>query len=118
MPTDDSRLAKRIHDINHFGGEEAWGTNYRMNKIQAAAGRVQLSRLDEMNGMRRAAAYRRNALLKGVPEMHSAPYMSRRSTSMYIMFIPYWFNPSGPGKARSDPLGDGEAVWHRMQYHQ
>jgi dTDP-4-amino-4,6-dideoxygalactose transaminase len=67
--TNDSRLAQRIRDINHFGGEYGWGTNYRMNKVQAAAGLVQLSRLDEMNGMRRKAAYRRNALLDAVPEI-------------------------------------------------
>jgi perosamine synthetase len=69
ITTDDSALAERIIDINHFGGETRWGSNYRMNKIQAAAGIVQLGHLDEMNGMRRKIAHRRNILLGDVPEI-------------------------------------------------
>jgi perosamine synthetase len=69
ITTNDSRLAERIRDINHFGGEYGWGSNYRMNKVQAAVGLVQLRRLDEMNGMRRKVAYHRSALLHGVPEI-------------------------------------------------
>ena len=69
ITTNDSKLDQRIRDINHFGGEYGWGSNYRMNKVQAAVGLVQLSRLDEMNSMRRKVAYRRNALLDSVPEL-------------------------------------------------
>lgn len=91
--TDDSVLAQRIRDINHFGGEDGWGTNYRMNKIQAAVGLVQLSRLDEMNGKRREAAYRRNALLKGVPEIilpHEPPEYEHVYYVYPILVQPQW----------------------------
>lgn len=69
ITTNDANLAQRIRDINHFGGECGWGSNFRMNKVQAAAGLVQLGRLDEMNGMRRKVAARRNDLLDNVPEI-------------------------------------------------
>lgn len=98
ITTDDSRLAQRIRDINHFGGEDAWGTNYRMNKIQAAVGLVQLSRLDEMNSMRREAAYRRNALLKDVPEI-ILPYEPPGYKHVYYVY-PILVQPQWAGQKR------------------
>jgi len=69
VTTNDSAIAASMRDMCHYGGEYSWGMNNRMNKVQAAVGLVQLSRLDEMNGMRRKAAYRRNILLNGAPEI-------------------------------------------------
>lgn len=85
LVTNDSALAKRIRDMNHFGGENGWGSNYRMNKIQAAAGLVQLRRLDEMNAMRRKVAYRRNELLAGVPEI-ILPYEPPECEHVYYVY--------------------------------
>ncbi|MCX6702759.1 MAG: DegT/DnrJ/EryC1/StrS family aminotransferase, partial [Candidatus Wolfebacteria bacterium] len=69
ITTDDKNLADRIRSIRSYGGENGWGSNYRMNKIQAAVGLVQLERLDDMNQRRREAAQRRIMLLRGVPEI-------------------------------------------------
>ncbi|MGH2368397.1 MAG: DegT/DnrJ/EryC1/StrS family aminotransferase, partial [Chloroflexota bacterium] len=44
-----------------------WGTNYRMTKLQAVAGRVQLRRLDAMNDARRARVAALASLLQDVP---------------------------------------------------
>lgn len=85
ITTNDSKLAERIRDINHFGGEYGWGSNYRMNKVQAATGLVQLSRLDEMNDARRKAAYRRNELLKDVPEIN-LPYEPPGYKHVYYVY--------------------------------
>lgn len=69
VTTNDTLLEQRIRDICHFGGEYGWGSNYRMNKVQAAVGLVQLSRLGEMNRMRIKAAQRRSEILDGVNEL-------------------------------------------------
>ena len=69
ITTDDADLAHRLHNIKQFGGEEEWGSNYKMNKVQAAVGLVQLGRLDEMNRRRREAAHRRTRLLSGITEL-------------------------------------------------
>jgi perosamine synthetase len=69
ITTDDAKLAHRLRNIKQFGGEEEWGSNYKMNKVQAAVGLVQLSRLDEMNRRRREAAHRRTGFLNGTTEL-------------------------------------------------
>jgi len=68
ITTNDPIVADRLRDIRHFGREDGWGSNYKMTKVQAAVGLVQLNRLDEMNGRRRGAAHRRSQLLSGTPE--------------------------------------------------
>lgn len=69
ITTDDPAVDKRLRDLRQFGGEDGWGSNYKMNKVQAAVGLVQLSRLDEMNRCRREAALRRSRFLSGLPEL-------------------------------------------------
>nr|MBC8185144.1 DegT/DnrJ/EryC1/StrS family aminotransferase [candidate division KSB1 bacterium] len=98
ITTNDSKLAERIYDINHFGGENGWGSNYRMNKVQAAAGLVQLGRLDEMNAMRRKVAFRRNALLEDVPEI-ILPYEPAGYTHVYYVY-PILVQPAWAGEKR------------------
>ncbi len=102
ITTNDSKLAQRIRDINHFGGEYGWGSNYRMNKVQAAAGIVQLSRLDEMNGMRRKLAYRRNALLGDEPEI-ILPYEPPGYEHVYYVY-PILVQPEWAGEKRDKIL--------------
>ena len=98
ITTNDSALAQRIIDLIHFGGEHSWGTNYRMSKIQAAAGLVQLSRLDEMNEARRKAAYRRNELLAGVDEL-ILPYEPEGYKHLYYVY-PILVQPEWAGAKR------------------
>jgi dTDP-4-amino-4,6-dideoxygalactose transaminase len=85
ITTNDSALASRIRDICNFGGETGWGTNYRMNKIQAAVGMVQLRRLDEMNRRRRASAHRRTEILKDVAEL-VLPYEPPGYKHLYYVY--------------------------------
>ncbi|HID07759.1 MAG TPA: DegT/DnrJ/EryC1/StrS aminotransferase, partial [Armatimonadetes bacterium] len=70
---DDSEVADRIRQYRSFGLGKGWGTNYKMTKVQAAVGLVQLRRLDEMNALRRKRALQRTELLKDVPEL-TLPY--------------------------------------------
>lgn len=85
ITTNDAALAMRMRDMCHYGGEHGWGMNNRMNKVQAAVGLVQLNRLDEMNDMRRKAAYRRNKLLEGTPEI-ILPYEPPGYQHMYYVY--------------------------------
>ncbi len=102
ITTNDPALAQRIRDMNHFGGESGWGSNYRMNKIQAAAGLVQLGRLDEMNGMRRKVAHHRNLLLGDVPEI-ILPYEPPGYEHVYYVY-PILVQPRWAGEKRDKLL--------------
>jgi len=70
ITTDDAEVAERARRIRAFGtGQEQWGTNYRMTRPQAAVGIVQLSRLDEMNAVRRDRAHMLTELLSGIEHL-------------------------------------------------
>lgn len=85
ITTNDEALSKKLRDIRQFGGEEGWGSNYKMTKVQASVGLVQLSRLDEMNRRRRDAAKRRTKLLNGVSEL-VLPYEPFGSEHLYYVY--------------------------------
>lgn len=55
--------ARRLRQIRSFGDRECWGSSYRMTEFQAAAGLVQLGRLDSMNETRISLARQRTKLL-------------------------------------------------------
>jgi dTDP-4-amino-4,6-dideoxygalactose transaminase len=69
LTTDDLDLAKRLRAIRQFGAGYTWGTNYKMTKVQAAVGLVQLRKLDKMIEARRRIAHDRHKMLEGVPEL-------------------------------------------------
>ena len=74
ITTDDVEMAKRLRGIRQFGsGTDGWGSNYKLTKVQAAVGMVQLRRLDEMLARRAELARQRSALLRDVPEL-TLPY--------------------------------------------
>jgi len=85
ITTDDPAVAARLRDLRQFGGEEGWGSNYKMTKVQAAVGLVQLSRLDEMNRRRREAAHRRSTILSGTPEL-ILPYEPPECEHVYYVY--------------------------------
>ena len=73
ITTDDPHVAERVHRLRSFGQGVGWGTNYKMTKVQAAVGLVQLRRLNEMNAQRAKRANQRTELLKDVAEL-TLPY--------------------------------------------
>ena len=58
LTTDDAALRERFRQIRQFGGPHQWGTNYKLTKVQAAVGMVQLRKLDGMIAARREMARR------------------------------------------------------------
>ncbi len=70
ITTDDPEVAKRMRAIRWWGeGQDFWGGSYKMTKVQAAVGVVQLKRLPEMLALRYARAQQRNSLLQGCPNL-------------------------------------------------
>lgn len=85
VTTNDPILNTRLRNLRQFGGENEWGSNYKMTKIQAAVGMVQLKRLDEMNRSRRAAAARRTKLLSGASDL-TLPYEPSGYEHLYYVY--------------------------------
>ncbi len=85
ITTDDPELMLRLRALRQWGiavsedleiargkkgtGDMGWGSNYKLTKIQAAVGLVQLRRLDQMIAPRVDLAKKRTAMLRGVPEL-------------------------------------------------
>ncbi|NOY82781.1 MAG: DegT/DnrJ/EryC1/StrS family aminotransferase [Kiritimatiellaeota bacterium] len=90
ITTDDDELIERFRAIRQFGGGHTWGTNYKMTKVQAAVGSVQLRRLPEFVESRRRVAHERHKLLAGLPEItlpHEPPEC-RHSFYLYTCLVP------------------------------
>ena len=86
----DPAIAKRLRALRQFGGEDCWGSNYKMTKVQAAVGLVQLRKLDSMVDSRLRLALRRNELLADVPEI-TTPYIPadvKHTFYLYTMLVP------------------------------
>ena len=64
--SNDLSLDQRIRDIRQYGGETAWGSNYKMTSVQAAVGLVQLKRLDSMIDKRIKLAEKRTEILSEI----------------------------------------------------
>ena len=75
--------------MRQFGGEH-WGSSYKMTKVQAAVGPVQLRRLDGLIAARRKLAEQRSELLAGCPGL-TLPYEPAdcyHSYYMYTVLVP------------------------------
>jgi len=66
ISTDDDAIVSRLHQIRQFGHDH-WGSNYKMTKLQAAVGPIQLQRLDGLIAARRRLARQRERMLEGCP---------------------------------------------------
>ncbi|UCH34125.1 MAG: DegT/DnrJ/EryC1/StrS family aminotransferase [Armatimonadota bacterium] len=83
ITTDDDGIIPRLKGIRQFGGAlddgsanprgAGWGSNYKMTKVQAAVGLVQLPRLDGLIARRREVARARSEMLHGCPGL-TLPY--------------------------------------------
>lgn len=86
VTTDDPEVAKRLRGVRQWGGEsESWGSSYKLTKVQAAVGSVQLRRLDDMLALRRQRARERLAMLEGIPEL-TLPYEPPEYEHTYYLF--------------------------------
>ena len=90
ITTDDPEVARRCRGFRQFGGGIGWGSNYKITKVQAAVGLVQVRRLDEMIEARRHVAHARNELLAEVPELQLPiePADCRHTYYLYTILVP------------------------------
>jgi perosamine synthetase len=91
LTTDDPDLALTLRSYRQFGtAADGWGTNYKLTKVQAAVGLVQLKRLPGMIEARRRVAHERNAMLLGVPELTlpCEPADCVHSYYLYTLLVP------------------------------
>lgn len=91
VTTNDDALAERLTAARQWGGTtEYWGSSFKLTKVQAAVGLVQLRRLDEMNGLRIRRALERTELLKDVPELTLPPLPGEcgHTYYLYTVFVP------------------------------
>jgi len=84
ITTDDGDIVPRLREMRQFGGEH-WGSSYKMTKVQAAVGPVQLRRLDGFIAARRKLAEQRSELLSGCPGL-TVPYEPEDCYHSYYMY--------------------------------
>ena len=93
ITTDDPKLARRLGDMRQWGGGSGWGSSYKLTKVQAAVGLVQLRRLDSMIARRVRLARLRSRMLEGVPGL-ALPYEPPdcvHTFYLYTLLLPrYW----------------------------
>lgn len=90
VTVDDPDMALRLRGLRQFGWATGWGSNYKLTKIQAAVGLVQLRRLPTMLAERYAVAQARNEMLKDVPEL-TLPYEGpnvKHTYYLYTLLVP------------------------------
>jgi perosamine synthetase len=100
ITTDDRDLVTRLQGIRQFGNPAhsydpnlrgvGWGSNYKMTKIQAATGLVQLKRLDDLVARRQRLARARSAMLQGCPglQLPCEPKGYESSYYLYTLLAP------------------------------
>ena len=88
ITTDDEDLNRYAHCVRMYGREiGAWGTSNVMTKVQAAAGRVQLRKLDGFIAARRRVAAQRTAWLEGTKGIALPPRPSEHSFYLYPIML-------------------------------
>lgn len=85
ITTDDDELAARLRRLRQWGEGEGWGSSYKMTKVQAAVGPIQLRRLDGMIAARRRLARQRSEMLAGCPYI-SLPTEPEGTVHSYYMY--------------------------------
>jgi len=90
ITVDDPDMALRLRGLRQFGWATGWGSNYKLTKIQAAVGLVQLRKLPQMLAERYAVAKARDEMLKDVPEL-TLPYEGpdvKHTYYLYTLLVP------------------------------
>jgi len=85
VTTDDPEVDRRFREMRQFGGEEGWGSNYKMNKVQAAVGLEQLKKIDQIIKKRIRVAERRTELLKNFKQ-YSLPHVPDNYKHIYYTY--------------------------------
>jgi len=95
ITTDDESIMPHLQGIRQFGNPThyadpnlkgvGWGSNYKMTKVQAAVGMVQLGRLAGLIERRRLLAQERSRMLEGCPRL-TLPYEPPGYEHVYYLY--------------------------------
>ena len=85
ITTNNSNIAKKLREMTSYGGEHSWGMNYRMTKIGAFIGNLQLKRLNKMNEKRIKIARDRISFLEG-NEKIILPEINKKLENVFYLF--------------------------------
>lgn len=88
ITTDDEEVVPRLRQMWHLG-QDYWSTNYKLTKLQAAVGPIQVRRLDGFIEARRRLAAQRTKLLEGCPHLvlPSEPEGHYHSYYLYTILV-------------------------------
>lgn len=90
VTTDDDNLASTLTKWRSFGKFKTWGSNFKLTKLQAAVGKVQLKKLANLVNLRRELAEARHqafSKIKGITLQTDTSY-SQSSYYLYTMILP------------------------------
>jgi dTDP-4-amino-4,6-dideoxygalactose transaminase len=83
--TNDEALASELRRMRAFGLGAAWGSNYKLSKLQAAVGVVQFKRLPELVEQRGELAFRRVDRLRDLDQI-IAPVIPKGRSHTFQFF--------------------------------
>jgi perosamine synthetase len=81
------RLRNQGRDGQGWLDQHEIGYNYRLSELECAQGRVQLRRIAEILGMRRAAAQRYHSLLQSIPQVELPPLALPCRTISWFVYV-------------------------------
>ncbi|MGM9850173.1 MAG: aminotransferase class I/II-fold pyridoxal phosphate-dependent enzyme [Bacilli bacterium] len=86
--TDNQAYYEKMKKRREFGGREmdAWGSNYKLSKVQSNAGISQLKKVDKYNEKRRRVAFQRNSMLEKYNKYFSLPIFDKNYYSIYTYY--------------------------------
>jgi perosamine synthetase len=119
--TNDKKLANHLMDYRSFGRGHAWGSNYKLTKLQAGVGHAQLKKLKKMVKVRRLLANQRHRALCGYPEIQVQGDINNSLNCYYLYTIILPSNKKGEKrdemiKILQNKFGIGCAVANRPTY--
>ncbi len=85
ITTNNRSLSKKLFAMRSYGDEKTWGMNYRMTKIGAFMGNLQLKRINKMNMERIKISNKRIDFLKGLSEI-DLPEKTKKYENIFYLF--------------------------------
>lgn len=85
ITTNNKILANKLRAMRSYGDEKCWGMNYRMTKIGAFMGNLQLKRIDNMNSERILIANKRIQYLYDCDDF-LLPNITKKLENVFYLF--------------------------------
>lgn len=86
--TNDELLYQNMVKVREFGGRgmDAWGSNFKLSRVQCAVGIEQIKKLDRLNSKRINVAKQRNKMLDKYSKYINLPIYDENYVSIYTYY--------------------------------